>query len=322
MHFLCPTWGPYLQHPPLLNLSRSELMIDFVVLGDSHYHPTAQRDFSAPKMLTRAREVLDASVPAINDASPDFILHNGDLLCGGGSFDLSPADYKRSLRDVAQAYAGFSAPALYVPGNHDCDALTGSFEALIETFSMPRILDVVDVAPRLRVARANLYHGGGTGHWSDENDVALRRADVEARNDGCGLLLMLHEWILPDYLYPGDDPDTGCVHDATRLRATLLERPAAAATFSGHRHLNRLRLWHDILIIDTACLIGYPLGFRQLHLDEEGYLSCRFQVLDCPDLLAASEARSTRHENDRYRGEESDRDTTVLLPRLCRIWQQ
>ncbi|MEE2833688.1 MAG: hypothetical protein VYD18_15120, partial [Candidatus Latescibacterota bacterium] len=67
-------------------------MIDFVVLGDSHYHPTAQRDFSAPKMLTRAREVLDASVPAINDASPDFILHNGDLLCGGDSFDLSTAD--------------------------------------------------------------------------------------------------------------------------------------------------------------------------------------------------------------------------------------
>ena len=296
--------------------------VRFAFLTDTHHYPDAPHDYGAPKMLTRSQEVLDAIPSALNTQAFDFVVHGGDFLCGGSAFDLPTDTYLRSVAEAADAFDQIEPPFYSIPGNHDCDAQTGSFEALIETFSMPRILDVVDVAPRLRVARANLYHGGGTGHWSDENDVALRRADVEARNDGCGLLLMLHEWILPDYLYPGDDPDTGCVHDATRLRATLLECPAVAATFSGHRHLNRLRLWHDILIIDTACLIGYPLGFRQLHLDEEGYLSCRFQVLDCPDLLAASEARSTRHENDRYRGEESDRDTTVLLPRLCRIWQQ
>lgn len=294
----------------------------FVLVTDTHYHPTADRDWGAPKMLTRAGEVLDASVPAINAVAPDFIVHGGDLVCGGGSFDLSRADYDRSLGEVADAYQGLTAPIHYVPGNHDCDARTSSFEPLFEAFAMPRLLDIVEVAPGLCLALANIYHDGGTtGRWTEALDAALRQADARAKRQDKALLLILHEWILPRFVRPGDADDVGCIEAAGRLRQTLIECRNVVATFSGHQHENRVRLWHDLVIIDTACLIGFPLGFREITLDAAGFMTYKFHTLNCPELLEASQERSSREANDRYAGEEADRNGTVLLPRLGHILQ-
>ena len=74
------------------------MAVRFVVLADTHYHPTAPKDFSSQKLLTRGPEILAATVPAVNALSPEFIVHVGDLLCGGGSFELSRNQYDRSLR--------------------------------------------------------------------------------------------------------------------------------------------------------------------------------------------------------------------------------
>ena len=129
----------------------------FAFITDTHYHPDAPWDFGAPKMLTRAPEVLAATVPAVNALQPDFILHGGDLFCGGTAFELPDDLYEQSLRDVAAAYSGFEAPVHYVPGNHDCRASDFSFEALGRAFpTMPGILGIAEVAPRLRVALANV----------------------------------------------------------------------------------------------------------------------------------------------------------------------
>ena len=297
------------------------MSVRFVVVTDTHYHPTALRDWGAPKMLTRSREVLAASVPAINAVEADFIIHGGDLVCGGGSFDLSRIDYEQSIRDVAAEYAKLRAPIHYVPGNHDSDAQTGSFDRLFATFPIPRLLDVVDVAPGLRLALANIYHEAPLiGRWSDELDQALRRADAEARENQCALLLVLHEWILPNLVRPGDHYDAGCIESASTLRDTLIACTCVVATFSGHRHVNRLRLWRDIVMVDTACLIGHPLGFREIVLEDDGFLQSHFHVLDCPDVLAASRSRSSQEANERYEGEELDRRGVLMAPRLQQIW--
>ncbi|MEE2657556.1 MAG: metallophosphoesterase [Candidatus Latescibacterota bacterium] len=295
----------------------------FVFLTDTHYHPQAPQDFGAPKMLTRASEVLAATAPAINAVAPDFIVHGGDLLCGGGSFELSPKHYEQSLRDVSQAFSRFSAPTYYVPGNHDCDAVEYSFIAFAETFRTPEILDVVEVAPRLRLALANLFHGDyhGSGEWTEELDAALRAADVSARDTGAGLLLVMHSWVMPNFVADGESPDAGCVRGAERLRATLEECRAVVAVFTGHRHANRIRLLGDLIVVDTACLIGYPFGFRELTIDVKGWMDCHFHQLELPDLMQASYQRSDELWNDRWRGEEGDRNSRVLLPRLHRLWR-
>ena len=176
------------------------MSVRFVFLTDTHYHPCAPKDFGAPKMLTRGREVLDITAAAVNALKPDFIVHGGDLLCGGGSFEMPRETYLQSIEHVAQAYSGFDAPAYYVPGNHDCDADTRSLDAFASRFPVPDLLNVAEAAPGLRLALANIYPPGcnavedGNGLWTDELDGALRSAAEQARSDRCAILLFLHPW--------------------------------------------------------------------------------------------------------------------------------
>jgi predicted phosphodiesterase len=286
----------------------------FVVLADTHYHPSAPKDFAPPKLLTRGPEIQAATIPAVNAVQPEFIVHAGDLLCGGGSFELSRADYDRSLRDVKAAYDGFDAPFYCVAGNHDCDAQDYRYGDFLESFGAPSLLAVDDVSERLSLARAHIFPDGSadTGTWSDDLDEALRRADAQARQQHRLLLLVTHTWFHPG---PGDDPQRAVIGGAARLQQTVAESPSVAACFAGHRHANRVRLFRDYLCVDTACLIGYPLGFREIEIDDDGWMTCRWHRLDLPEVFQSSAELGTAQDRERWAGEFGDRDTTVLLPR-------
>ncbi len=300
------------------------MTIRFVFVTDSHYHPNPEKDFGPPKMLTHSRRVLDAMVPAINSIRPDFVVHGGDLLCGGGAFEIPWDTYLQSVEDVAQAVAKFEVPAYYVPGNHDCDAEQGTFAPLAERIHIPELLDVVDVGPRLRLALVNIFQENpleeASGVWTDALDEALAQSAEQASTDHCALILVLHSWVLPGFVAPGEDPGRGIVKGANRLIETVARQPSIVAIFTGHRHLNRIRMYRDFLIVDTACLIGFPMGFREIHLKEDGYLVARFHQLDLPQVLQASYERSSLEVNDRWQGEVHDRDTEILLPRLREVW--
>ena len=293
--------------------------IRFALLTDSHYHPQAEHDYGAPKMLTHSREILDSIPDAVNALHPDFVVHAGDLLCGGSSFDLPTHLYERSVDEVADVLASIEAPFYCVPGNHDCDAQSGSMEGFARRFALPNPLTTVDVGPRLRLALANVYHDcngveEGSGIWTDVLDEHLRTAARDAERDSCVLMLVLHTWVLPDHT-----PNRGVIKRVETLIETLISHRAIAAVFTGHRHLNRIRMYRDIIVIDTACIVGFPLGFRLVELDDDGLLKTRFHTLPLPELNAASYARSSAWENERWQGEIHDRDTEILLPRLGQI---
>ena len=124
----------------------------------------------------------------------------------------------------------------------------------------------------LRLALANVFHDcdvfeKGSGVWTDALDDALRAAAAQA----------LGRWlrpccssstlgILPDFAW-----DRGVVEGATRLVKTLDESPAIIAAFTGHRHINRITAYRDYLVVDTACLIGFPLGYRCVTLSADGF---------------------------------------------------
>ncbi len=251
--------------------------IRFVFVTDSHYHADAPKDFGAPKMLTRSREVLEVMVPAINALEPGFILHGGDLLCGGTSFEIPREIYLRSIEEVAEVLAELKAPIYYVPGNHDCDAQQGSFEEFAKRFPIPETLEVVEVAPQLRLALANVYQQNpledSAGTWTDELDQALRTAAEEAYKERCALLLVIHPWVFPSHEEQGGFKPGGFVNNAERVLETVAENSAIVAVFTGHKHVNRIRMYRDFLVVDTACLIGYPMGFREVWFEEDGYRS-------------------------------------------------
>ncbi len=296
------------------------MSVRFALLTDSHYHPQATEDYAAPKMLTRGRAVLEAIPAAVNALAPDFVVHAGDLLCGGSSFAMPTDLYEQSVDEVADAFAKIRAPFYCVPGNHDCDAQSGSFAVFARRFPLPDPLLVTDVAPRLRLALANIYHAcsgveEGAGIWTEALDASLRAAATQATADGAALLLVLHTWILSDHTL-----NRGLVKNAEILVETIADHPAIAAVFTGHRHLNRIRMYRDFLVVDTSCLIGFPLGFRLITLGDDGLFKTTFHTLPLDEINAASYARSTPAENDRWQGEIHDRATEVFLPRLQRIW--
>ena len=299
------------------------MTVRFVFGTDNHYHPRAEKDFGPPKMLTQGRAVLEAMVEQVNATEPAFIVHGGDLLCGGSSFDLPWELYLQSVEDVAAASERFTAPLYCVPGNHDCDAGTGTFAPLAERIHLPELLDVVDVAPRLRLALANIYQTNpmveDAGEWTGELDAALAAAARDALADGCALILVLHPWVLPGFA-PPEDPNQHLVQGADRLIETVSRQPAVVAGFTGHRHMNRIRMYRDFLIVDTACLIGFPMGFREIHLGGDGLLTALWHELDLPEVLQASRDRSSPEINDRWQGEAHDRETEILLPRLRALW--
>jgi len=298
-------------------------MNQFVFLTDTHYWSGATEDFGAPKMLSLGDQIQRAVVPAINALSPDFVLHGGDLLCGGNSFDLPTEVFERSLSEARQTFSELDAPFYCVPGNHDCDAQTWTFDSFHNTFGTADPIQVDPVSQNLRVVRANVFLGDtkawGAGEWTDDHDAQLRIANKEATADGVPIVLCLHAWLLPDSDVSEGEDGRGCVRGASRLLDTVSECEAIIAVFTGHRHLNRITAYRDFVIVDTSCLVGYPFGFREVVLSDDGWFSTRFHRLDLPDVAEAYESRHDTSQNAHWAGQPHDRDTDVLVPRLARI---
>ena len=112
------------------------------------------------------------------------------------------------------------------------------------------------------------------------------------------------------------------VKGAERLLETVIEQPSIVAISTGHRHLNRIRMYRDFLIVDIACFIGYLMGFREILLKEDGYFEAPFHQLDLLHVLQASYERSIREINDRFEGGVHDRETTVRCPSCGRCGRE
>jgi predicted phosphodiesterase len=302
------------------------MSIRFVFVTDSHHYPDAPKDYGPPKMLTHSRTIMDKAVLSINAVAPDFIVHGGDLLCGGNAFELPWSAYVRSVEEAAHTFGQLKAPVYYVPGNHDCDAQQGSFELFARHFPIPDTLRVFDPAPRVRLATANVYQCDpivdSHGVWTKDLDQALRHAARTAYDQGCALILALHTWILPHDDERNQPTATGVVVHADRLIDTIATHPAIVMVLTGHRHRNRIRAVHGCLIFDTACLVGFPMGFREITIQDDGAVLARFHRLDLPELIQASFLRSSLKENQEWEGTPGDRDMDMALSRLQTLWKR
>ncbi len=295
----------------------------FVFVTDSHYWRNAPKDYGAPKMLTKGREIHDALVPAVNTLAPEFIVHGGDFLCGGSAFDLPTDILCQSVQDVRDSFDGFAAEFYPVTGNHDCDAQTWKFDVFHEAFGASEPIAVDRVASDLHILRANVFLGDtkekGSGEWTDAHDTHLREADRQALADRTPTVLFLHSWILPNATPEEGTEGRGCVEGARRLLETVSECLSIVAVFTGHMHINRITAYRDFLIVDTACLIGYPFGFREVTLSDDGWFTTRFHRLDVPIAMEAYRSREDASEDGHWEGQPHDCDCDVLIPRLKAI---
>ena len=299
------------------------MSIHFIYLTDNHLFPNAPHDFGAPKLLTRSREILDAAIPQINAMDPSFIVHGGDLVCGGDAFKMESSAYVEAIQESVDRFSKFQAPLHVIPGNHDCDPVSGSFAQFASRVPMPEHLDVVEPADGIRLALVNVYPGNPieyiNGTWTDRHDELLREAASAGARDGCALILFMHTWLLEGRRDPDGKPH-GVIDNADRMRNTIADCPAVVAVFTGHRHRNRISVVRDYLVVDTGCLVGFPMGFREIWLGDDGYFVTKFHTLDIPENVQVSYDTCSPEASRISEGEEWDQNAEVLLPRLRELW--
>lgn len=87
----------------------TEILLRFVHISDTHYCPP---DYERPPSRVDPRRATHRLIEQVNALpfTPDVILHTGDV-----AYDPYPDIYD----EIKTVFAGFKAPLLYVPGNHD-----------------------------------------------------------------------------------------------------------------------------------------------------------------------------------------------------------
>ena len=83
--------------------------VKVAIVGDVHHGPP-----TATKRGDQALSLLEGVVRAIENEKPDLVLDMGDRIN-----DIDPQTDRRLLREVADVFAGISAPRVHLLGNHD-----------------------------------------------------------------------------------------------------------------------------------------------------------------------------------------------------------
>lgn len=283
-------------------------MVRFAVIADNHLYVGPPDDGKPPRVLTEGVRILETLVADLNALDLDFVVHMGDLTCGGGGFAMPYEAYVKSLDVAAQLLSDVNAPLHVVPGNHDCDPERGMFNAFENHWPLPRPMTLHNLTPDLRLAVANVYgscvYDRQSGEWTNTLDAMLRAAADRPT------ILAVHTWILPHtYADSHDEPRLGLPRGVEQLTATLRDYPIIMA-LTGHRHRNRVGRCGNAVVIDTASLMAYPLGYRVIEL-HDGRAVGRFRQLNLPEVIERSRRLSDDAFNAQLLGTPADRDFDV-----------
>ena len=62
------------------------------------------------------------------------MIHGGDIVCGGDSFEMPPSHYQIALDHAQMMGDQLSAPIYYMPGTHDLDPQNGDKDLYLQRF--------------------------------------------------------------------------------------------------------------------------------------------------------------------------------------------
>ena len=104
-------------------------------ITDTHLYPEAPQNFGGGILLQEdSIEIYEAVVQQVSDFRPDVIIHGGDIVCGGDSFEMPMSNYQIALDHAQMLGEQLSAPVYYIPGNHDLDPESGDKTKYLQRF--------------------------------------------------------------------------------------------------------------------------------------------------------------------------------------------
>lgn len=278
----------------------------FAFITDTHLYPNAPQDFGGGIQQSRSSVALYSElIRQLNEFEPEFVIHGGDIVCGGESFEMPTDEYEAALGQAKQFGEQLHAPCYYIPGNHDLNPVSGSKTAYLDHFGLDGLAHTSFVHEDLRFilldtqeVPQDLTHG-----HIGETQLAWFNSELEAAADANQeVVIFAHQLLFPPEEFDG----LGARIDNPEAVLEILDQfDHVLAAFHGHLHINRVIDRRGVLYAITSAVICYPMMWRQVFVEAE-HIHVKSCQLNLPDILANSaDAQPERIQN--VLGSEEDR---------------
>lgn len=283
----------------------------FAFITDTHLYPYAKQNFAGGlQQQSHSFALYEKLIEQLNDFDPDFVIHGGDIVCGGKSFDMSAEEYEEALNTAQLLGQRLKAQCYYIPGNHDLDPETGSKDSYLKRFGINGMGSTSFVKENIRFilmdaqeVPEDLTHG-----YVSTNQLAwVEREMKKAVDYGEDIIFFTHQLPFPNVEFQG--VGSRIANSAEILEIVAPFEKHIIGFFCGHQHLNRVFREQGMLCIVTSGIICYPMMWRQVYVYPDR-IEVNSVPVDLPEVLAASEAANP--DNNPYlSGRPRDQEFTI-----------
>ena len=293
------------------------VLLKFAFITDTHLYPNAPRNFaSGLQQQKNSLRLYEQLVEQLNVFAPDFVVHGGDIVCGGNSFGMSASEFEGALDCAQQLGERIDAPCYYIPGNHDLHPETGSKADYLARFSTNGMGSISFVRENIRFilldsqeVPEDLTHG-----YISTNQLAWAERELKrARDYDQEVFIFSHQLPFPNVEFQGIG--SRVANSAEVLEVMTPFERQILAFFCGHLHLNRVFREQRMLCVVSSGIICYPMMWRQV-LVYPDRVDVQSVTIDLPEVIAESEAVSP--DNTPYLLGR-DRDLNFSIPRNAKI---
>lgn len=293
------------------------ILFKFAFITDTHLYPNAPENFaSGLQQQKNSLALYEKLIEQLNAFDPAFVIHGGDIVCGGNSFDMSAEEYEHALHRAEQLGKRLKAHCHYIPGNHDLDPETGSKTSYLARFGVNGMASTSFVRENIRFilldsqeVPEDLTHG-----YISTNQLAWLEGQLKSATDyGEEVFIFSHQLPFPNVEFQGIGSRIG--NSAEFLEIVAPFEKQILGFFCGHLHLNRVFREQDMLCIVTSGIICYPMMWRQVHVYPDR-IEIRSSPVDLPEVLAQSAAANPDNNPYLY-GRPTDRNFSISRKQIA-----
>lgn len=243
----------------------------FAVVSDLHIGATTANRWHNRFLTDEPEATLAATVAAVNDQQPEFVLVTGDL---------SDTASERELRLARETLDGLAAPWIVSRGNHDQTA-EGDSAAFQRLFGDRAPVGLVgdDLLPL--PAGACLVSLDADWRTEDDqwrvflpDDHVDRAVSALSERQPDLLLIACHFPFVrqSDFIRSRaeDGKNAGTLWDGERALKRLAATAGTTLAFTGHQHFHHITTGERWLHCTTAALAEYPAEFRIVSTNPDG----------------------------------------------------
>jgi len=266
-------------------------LFKFAFITDTHLYLNPPGNFVGGLQQQKHSLVLyEKLIEQLNRFDPAFVIHGGDIVCGGKSFGMPAKEYEAALDRALHLEQRLNATCYYIPGNHDLHPETGSKIAYLERFGNNSLASSSFVHGNIRFilldsqeVPKDITHG-----YISPNQLAwVERELKRARDYHQEVFIFSHQLPFPNVEFQGIG--SRIANSAEILEITAPFDNQILAFFCGHLHLKRVFKEQSMLCVVSSGIICYPMMWRQV-LVYPDRIDIRSETVDLPEILAASES--------------------------------